>query len=347
MGFEVQNPSATSGNSSCFKASPLSAATITDVAFINDIANGCGMGGFVVAPYYAGGSYGVDYFTLIADIAYNAAQSNNQCASGISIFEPVNYDTLPGTHDYISQYFGWGNVEPSSCGGHAATDGEGVILDTFNAFSYTGQTAIQDAIMLYNGTNGAEVFSSSTAPIYIENTTAFADGSGPGLNEACGEIVDQNTSSSPLNSLVTISGNIAKTNSSTGCGSNAYYAYLAGYVNSDSNIANNFGYSAVGNNTNCWGTCAGFSFGPNNTFDTDPDFADAPTSVPDAPSCGSSSSTIACMTPMIADFVPRATGMSNYGYQPPSSTPNSDPLFPQWLCKYSNQLNGLVTMGCS
>jgi Chitobiase/beta-hexosaminidase C-terminal domain len=346
MGFEVQNPSATSGNSSCFKASPLSAATITDVAFINDIANGCGMGGFAVAPYYGGGSYGVDYFTLIADIAYNAAQSNNECASGVSIWEPINYDTLPGTHTYVSQYFGWGNVEPSVCGGTAATDGEGLILDTLNAFSYSGQVAVEDSITTWNGSSGVEAFASDAAPIYIQHVTSYANGSGPGLNHSCGEIENQN-STSPLNTLVQISANIAKTNASTGCGPNPYYAYLTGNVTSNNDVDSNVGYSPSGSNTNCWGTCTGFSFGPNNTFGTDPDFDDAPTSAPDAPSCGSSSSTIACVAPIIAGFVPRNTGMSSYGYQPPSSTPNSDPLFPQWLCKYSNQLNGLVTMGCS
>ena len=60
QGFEVKNPSTTSTNS-CFKASPLSAATIIDVAFIDDIANGCPLGGFTTAPYYVGGAYGVDY----------------------------------------------------------------------------------------------------------------------------------------------------------------------------------------------------------------------------------------------------------------------------------------------
>jgi hypothetical protein len=53
------------------------------------------------------------------------------------------------------------------------------------------------------------------------------------------------------------------------------------------------------------------------------------------------------MAPMIANLVPKAAGMSSYGYQPPSSTPTSDPLFPQWLCQYSSQLDGLVTMGCA
>jgi hypothetical protein len=34
------------------------------------------------------------------------------------------------------------------------------------------------------------------------------------------------------------------------------------------------------------------------------------------------------------------------GYQIPSSTAISDPMFPQWLCN-ANIPTGLVTLGCS
>lgn len=347
MGFEVTNANNTTGDSSCFKATTLSDTTITDVAFINDIANGCGTGGFISAPYYAGGPYGVDYFILIADIAYNAAQTTETCASGVSVWEPVNYDTLPGTHTYVAQYFGWDNVEPSVCAGAAATDGEGVIFDTFSQYGYTGQTAVEDSLTIFNGSHGIEAWENAATPIYIENNTTYANNHGSGLNEAyCGEI-DLASLGSVVSGSVQISDNIAQTNSATGCGSNPNYAYFAADVNSTDVVNNNVGYSASAYNAVCTDTCTGFSFGPNNTFGTNPGFAHAPTSTPAAPSCGSSSNVIACMAPMVADFVPQTGGLSSYGYQPPSSTPNSDPLFPQWLCQYSNQLQGLVTMGCA
>ena len=161
----------------------------------------------------------------------------------------------------------------------------------------------------------------------------------------CGEI--DVASVGGISGSTQVSNNIARTSSATGCGSNPNYAYFVANANSTNAVNNNIGYSANGYNTLCEGTCTGFSFGPNNAFGTDSDFADAPTSAPAAPSCGSSPSVIACMAPMIADFAPRTAGMLSYGYQPPSSTPNSDPLFPQWLCQYSNQLEGLVTMGCA
>lgn len=345
QGFEVRNPS-TDSDSSCFQASPRSAQTIIDVAFVDDIANGCALGGFVAVPYYAGGEYGVDYFTLISDIAYNGAQSNAECSSGTAIFEPVNYDNQSGTHIFIDQYFGWGNVEPSTCAGHVSSDGEGIILDTFNTFYYTGQSAVENAITVWNGTNGVEAFASATAPIYVKNVTSFANGAGSTMYEYCGEIVGQG-GGTPLNGLFHATANIAKTNSATACGGNTYSAYLAGDLSSQNVVSGNWGYSAAGNNTLCWGTCTGFTFGPNNTFGTDPGFANPPYSTPAAPSCSGYASVPACMASMIHGMTATTPGTAGLGYQPVSSTSTYDPLYPQLLCPYSAQLAGLVTPGCS
>ena len=62
---------------------------------------------------------------VLGSIAYNAAQQTDQCGSGVDIYEPVQTDTLPGTHIYVSQTFTWANINGFMCGGHAPTDGEG------------------------------------------------------------------------------------------------------------------------------------------------------------------------------------------------------------------------------
>ena len=51
------------------------------------------------------------------------------------------------------------------------------------------------------------------------------------------------------------------------------------------------------------------------------------------------------MATMIANFTPTTAAAKAYGYQIPSTSPTSDPLFPQWLCNV-NLPPGLVTMGC-
>jgi len=38
------------------------------------------------------------------------------------------------------------------------------------------------------------------------------------------------------------------------------------------------------------------------------------------------------MATVIANFKPTTAAAQPYGYQVPSTVPNSDPLFPQWLC---------------
>jgi hypothetical protein len=51
------------------------------------------------------------------------------------------------------------------------------------------------------------------------------------------------------------------------------------------------------------------------------------------------------MATVIANFTPTNAAAVRYGYQTPSSTQVSDPLFPKWLCNV-NLPSGLVTLGC-
>jgi hypothetical protein len=52
------------------------------------------------------------------------------------------------------------------------------------------------------------------------------------------------------------------------------------------------------------------------------------------------------MATVIANFKPTTAAAQAYGYQVPSTVPNSDPLFPQWLCNV-NLPPGLVTTACA
>ncbi len=121
QGWEI-TASVLSGNQ-CFEAfPPNNSTTIHHVIFVNNIANGCGDGAFTTG---ANANAGVDYVAIIGNIAYNGAQDNANCYSGIDIVVPVNSDTLPGTHYYIAGNFSWGNVDPNPCGGRLPTDGQG------------------------------------------------------------------------------------------------------------------------------------------------------------------------------------------------------------------------------
>jgi len=335
MGWEV---SASPGQAICFEAfPPTSGASIQDVVFANDIANGCYGAAFQPTQ---NGNAGVDYFVLIADIAYKASQQTSACSSGIDIYGPVQTDSEPGTHIFISQTFSWANVDPNPCAGGPPTDGVGVIFDTWDLFGYAAQGAIENNISFFNGASGYRIDVTTQAPVFVVNNTSYGNNSGPGLNASwCGEIITQSSAN------VTAEKNIAVTNTADGCGSWPNYAYYLAAWSGANTFNYNLGYSAAGYNDGS-NDPSGFVYGTNNVFGVNPVFAGAPASVPPAPNCGGYTSVITCMAPIIADFTATAAAAAGLGRQPVSNTSVNDPLFPSWLCPYSSMLSGLVTMGC-
>jgi hypothetical protein len=338
-GWEVDSASMTAGP--CFQANPgaVPTTTIHHIIFANDIAVGCGEGGFQAGP---NGLIGVDYFAVVGSIAYNTGGSPIECYSGFDVFGPVASDSLPGTHIYVGGNFGWGIVNPNPCGGAVPTDGEGAIFDTFQSIDsnpYGQQAVIDNSVFVFNGGRGVHVYDNASVPhasIFVRHVTAYANSQGNDYNIACGEIALQNTLSTQA------FGNLAETAGGLTChgGANAYVFSVSQTIDSSDRIYSNFGYSAAGDNTT--GTGTGFSFGPNNTF-SNPQLA-SPVE-PGPPNCSNYSSVPACMAQVIADFTPTNPAAAGYGYQIPSSTSVYDPLFPQWLCNV-NLPAGLVSMGC-
>ena len=347
QGWEV---SASSSNSAfCFGASPnyLTLVTVHHIIFANNIANGCGAGGFTT--FNSSKTASVDYITIIGNIAYNAAQTGSECYSGISIYQPIQSDSLPGTHIYVAGNFSYGNVDANPCAGGIPTDGEGLIFDTFDGDqgglpSYAAQALAENNIFVGNGGRGLQVGNNGVgagpfATIYLRNNTVWGNNGdrNQNTNAICGELSLFRT----LNTSA--SSNLAETNQVTGCGENPIYAFYVWGGNGTDDVYQNWGYAVSGTTSSGSYNSAGFSFQANNTFGQNPDFANAVT--PGAPNCSGTSSVPACMATVIANFKPTNTAAAGFGYQPPSSTPIYDPLFPQWLCTTSLP-TGLVTMGC-
>jgi len=339
QGWEI-TASVLSGNQ-CFEAfPPNNSTTIHHVIFANNIANGCGDGAFTTG---ANGNVGVDYVAIIGNIAYNGAQDNANCYSGIDIVEPVNSDTLTGTHYYIAGNVSWGNVDPNPCGGGLPTDGQGISLDTVNGNSYSGQIVIDNNISVFNGGTGIQSFkntgSSPNAKVHIRHNTTYGNQTGSINASPCAEI-------NLMYSLSTqVYLNLVEAGTTTACrvGGNPQPAYALAVMQPDSTdlLYNDFLYSAAGNNMTGGGT--GFSYGANNATGSNPNFSNP--AKPGAPNCGGSTSVPACMLTVIADFTPATAAAIPYGYQIPSTSQTYDPLFPQWLCTV-NLPPGLVTMGC-
>jgi hypothetical protein len=334
QGWEV---TATGGQAICFASfPPTSTANIHHIIFANDIANGCYGAGFQPVP---NGKASTDYFVLIGNIAYNATQQNNQCGSGISIFEPTQTDTLPGTHIYVGGNYTWDNVDGNPCAGGTPTDGEGIIFDTFDGNNYTQQAVMENNVSFMNGSSGFRVDLTTKAPIYIVNNTSYGNNFDTALNSSwCGEIALQQSTG------VHVSNNIARATSATGCGSNANYALYVADGDSTDAVATNFAYGMSGHNTGESGS-TGFSFAASNILGTDPQFVNPPATDPGPPNCAGTGSVAQCMASTFAGLLPKATSAAGLGVQPLGGAATSDPLFPSWVCNV-NLPSGLIPNHC-
>lgn len=350
QGWEVTT-TADDTQGSCFLAEPgyVARTQIHHIIFANDIANGCGYTGFQTGNI---GTAGVDYVAIVGSIAYNAAQGSLTCNNGIDIYQPVQSDSLPGTHIYLAGNFSFGNFDPNPCGGIIPGDGEGIALDTWDGSadglpsSYAGQGVIDNNILVANGGRGLLAGDNGTgtppfAQIYLRHNTVWGNNrdltqAGGSSSSWCGEVdllTTENTQAFD---------NIAVTNAAVGCGAKPVYAFYVIGTSTGDSVYQNWGYAANGNNDAIFDS-PGFSYDTTNTFGTNPELTNPV--APQAPSCSNYSNVPACMATVIANFTPTNQAASSYGYQIPGSAPTYDPLFPQWLCNV-NLPAGLVTMGC-
>jgi hypothetical protein len=351
QGWEVTTQKG-SGEPTCFIVAPnwSNPVEVHHVILANNIANGCQSGGFSSANH-PGEVIGVDYLVLVGNIAYNSTQGQGQCFTGISVYAPVESDSLPGTHIYLTGNIAWDNWDPNYCAGGVATDGEGMMFDEVDAsnqgFSkqYAGQLVADNNILIGNGGPGLQVDHNNAgsgpwATIYTRHNTLWGNNHDMTLaGFSHGEMLW----GAVRNSHSTY--DLAVTNLQYGGGGGPDAAFYVGDSPTSTNsVSNSWGYSPWGNNSETIGS-SGFSFASTNVFGVNPQLAN-PT-VPGAPSCSGYANVTACMATTIANFTPNNSSAKAYGYQRPGSTPVKDSLFPQWLCTVNNFPAGLVTMGCA
>jgi hypothetical protein len=317
----------------CFNVQTSGSQSVHHVVFANDVANGCYGGGF--QTYSSSSTAVTDYIAFVGDIAYNAAQGSDACHSGFTIGFIRPSDTAAGTHLFVAGNYGWDNFDPGSCAGTAATDGEGMELDTLDKYNYNQQVAIENNIFVGNGGRGIEENNNNgttPATVYIKNNTTYGNNAqaGQAYPVANGEInvVEANNT--------TATNNLTMTSQAT-TGGDAIYAFALNPLGTGNTASGNWLYSAGGNTT------FGSGYGTNVTG-TNPAFANPV--IPGAPSCSGTANVPACAATLIANFTPTASGASAYGYQKPSTTSVTDEVYPQWLCNV-NLPPGLVTPSCS
>lgn len=350
QGWEVTTTYNPGGSvNACFIASPNNGAGIIHhIIFANDVANGCAADGIEAANN--GTTNSVDYFVVLGNIVYSSGGGNTAaCASGISVYQPIKSDSLPGTHIYIAGNFSWANLDPATCNGGAPTDGEGIIIDTPDgsqgglAAPYSQQIVVDNNIVIYNGGKGLQLYNNSTgtapfAKIYVRNNTSY--GNNTFTNNAgagCSELFIFHAFNTEAFS------NLLVPAVATACSSNPLYGASVLFSNATDFVYSNFIYSAAGNNT-VTASSGSFAFGPNNLTGTSPSFSNA--AQPGAPSCGSFADVPHCAAAIVAGFKPATATAKPYGFQVPGTVSIYDPLYPAWLCSVTNLPTGLVTPGC-
>ena len=336
------------GTGFCFGAAPewSHPSEIHHIIFANNVANGCYEGGF--SFFNVNTTASVDYVTVVGNIAYNATRGSAHCYSGIDFFQPIQSDSIPGTHIYIAGNFSYGNLDPNPCAGTPPTDGEGIILDTLDGSEggisapYAAQTVAENNFLVGNGGRGFEVQNNRAgaqhAQIYSRHNTIWGNNKDPyEVGVLCGEVLLLDASNTQIYS------NIVASNSANGCGGHLIHAFSAYVADASDLVYDNLAYSLNFEPEVSYNSGA-FAYATTNILGVSPSFANAVT--PSAPSCSGTANVPACMATMIANFTPTLSSAVGLGYQTPSSTAVSDPLFPQWLCNV-NLPGGLVTMGCS
>jgi hypothetical protein len=332
----------------CFEASPsyFLPLNIHHIIFANNVANGCQGNG--ISSANRGILASVDYLAVVGNIVYHAAQSNTECYSGISIYQPIQSDWAAGTHIYIAGNLSYGTIDPDPCAYGIPYDGEGIIFDTLDGSQgglpapYGAQVVAENNILIGNGGRGLEVGHNNFglppfASVYIRNNTIWGNNRDTNQNSrGCGELNLNRTTTTVATS------NLAATSSPTGCGYNPIYPLSVTQSDGTVQVSQNFAYSPSGTNLESWDN-GSFSYGTTNAVGIDPDFANPV--VPGAPYCAGASGAAGCMAPVIANFTPRAPAAAGLGYQVPSASESYDPLFPQWLCNV-NLPPGLVNKGC-
>lgn len=323
VGGKVTTPDA-----GCFNSTPSSAATIHHVAFINVIASGCSNNGVTTFPYISDTTKGVDYFAVVGAIVYNGATGNAHCYSGVSLYEPVAFDTTAGTHQYVAGVFSYGNIDPNPCEGHVPGDGQGLFFDDWShsqqtGVAYTQQGVIEQNIAMGNGASGVAIFNNVAAPVIVTQNTIWGNYQDPNHDPSAtynGELI---VNHGVTTGTTRFTNNLVQASKQTQ--GQAVYACYVGSSDGTVTVSGNYCSGVAGNNTHV-DSSPGFSFGTNTL--ADPQFVAAAT--PPPPSCASFPTTTSCMASVIANFVAQAAGAAGLGYQSPGPcAPNSN--YPVWL----------------
>jgi hypothetical protein len=150
------------------------------IRILNCTVHDCGGGGIQVS--------GGDYITIEDNTVYRNAFYSYFANSGISIYEPYNFDATTGYKIIIQRNKSYGNDSKIKwTNGCKFSDGNGIILDDFRNTQgstygvYTGKTLVANNITAGNGGSGIHAFASNN--IDIVYNVSYQNGQRTGYND--------------------------------------------------------------------------------------------------------------------------------------------------------------------
>jgi hypothetical protein len=144
------------------------------IAAVRNIAHDSGGAGL--------GALHADYVRFEGNTVYDNSTRSDYGDSGIDLWEMQASDSLPGFHIVIRNNLSYSNIE-SDIPTNLQTDGEGIILDSFDyadpmygSVPYDQETLVENNVIWGNGGRGIEAAGAQpTSHVTIRNNTVFND----------------------------------------------------------------------------------------------------------------------------------------------------------------------------
>lgn len=331
----------TSASQACFLAEPPTNGQIGTIAFVDNIASTCALGGIV---YFQNGTGGVGNTIEIGNIVYNGITGTLGCDTGITHGDMLNF-LGSGDQLYTAYNISYDNsTHGASCNGGGNADRTGINWDTMQ--NYTGQVVAENNWTFGNDGPGFELTSGGSVknagPVLLRYNTAINNAQASNQVPAAAEEYLLNIIG--VGALqVTAEFNIGQGNSTIAGSGGAFVnaMYVAPKDVSPASLFDDNGMFESNNScgfTGCgmrisgptaeWNCLSphtspvgpftsqyvgtGNAIGCSGSINTTSP-AVGSTADPGAPSCGSAASTLACFATIIANWAPTAVGMTTWG----------------------------------
>jgi serralysin len=282
------------------------------IAAVRNIAHDSGGAGL--------GALHSDYVRFEGNTVFNNSSRSDYGDSGIDLWEMQASDTLPGFHIVVRNNLSYSNVE-ADIATDLQTDGEGIILDSFDyadstygTTPYAQESLVENNVIWGNGGRGIEASGGQpTSHVTIRNNTVFDDNTQQ-QQYGGAEIVSWGNGNTVANNVVILgpgAQNGTAANQTTvaiadRCGASSAGVQIAGGSAWENNLVYSMKSGAPLSSSNCITSPSSYSTIPagSNLMGVDPDLAAETATAPTAQDFTIGASSPAAHAGTSTDFAP-------------------------------------------